>query len=364
MTCTVRMTTFARAGALALVALCACAFASSGCGKKKKSAATVQAERAEAAAQVEGLGALPADVRVVVGANVPMLAASKVVRRAFTSMVERDGSLAGRIAELQERCKIDPAKDLSSVVVGLLGSTSQRDVVLVAKGHFDEAAIAKCVEGALSERGGSLEKKPQAGVTIYLVHNPEGGGDVVFTFGAPDVLVVADSEALLLRARDPAAPKLTSNAAMMKLVKATDSRAALWGAGVVAPEVGAGLVKASGNRIKEPASAMYGFVNLDTGLALELALQMASPDDAKAIDEVVQKQLSQFSIMAQAYSLGSIVNKIRPAAQGSLFVVTLSLDAEELARLESLLDKSPDRKAPHGDQAPHGDKEQGKEGTP
>jgi hypothetical protein len=359
MTFTVRMTKPTRAGALALAALCACAWTSSGCGKKKKNAASVQAERAEAAAQVEGLGALPADVHVVVGANVPMLAASKVVRRAFASMVERDSSLAGRIAELQERCKIDPAKDLSSVVVGLLGSTSQRDVVLVAKGHFDEAAIAKCVESALTERGGSLEKKSQAGITIYLVHNPQGGGggDVVFTFGAPDVVVVADSEALLLRARDPAAPKLTGNAAMMKLVKATDSRAALWGAGTIAPEVGAGLMKASGDKVKQPATAMYGFANLDSGLALELALQMASDDDARGLYEVTQKQLSQFAIMAQAYSLGPIVNKIKPAAQGSLFVVTLSLDGEELDRLESLLDRPLNRRGPHGDT------EQGKEGT-
>jgi hypothetical protein len=358
MTFTVRMTHFPRAGALALAALCACAWSSSGCAKKKR-AAEVQAERAEAAASVEGLGALPADVHVVVGANVPMLAASPVVRRAFASMVERDSSLAGRIAELQERCKIDPAKDLSSVVVGLLGSTSQRDVVLVAKGHFDEAAIAKCVEGSLTERGGSLEKKPQAGgVTVYLVHNPQGGGgDIAFTFGAPDVLVVADSEALLLRARDPAAPKLTGNAAMMKLVKATDSRAALWGAGTIAPEVGAGLVKAGGDKIKQPASAMYGFANLDSGLALELALQMASADDARGLYEVTQKQLSQFAIMAQAYALGSIVNKIKPAAQGSLFVVTLSLDGDELTRLESLLDRSSNRKGP-----PEAT-EQGKEGT-
>jgi len=89
MTFTVPMTQLTRAGALALAALCACAWTTSGCGKKKQNAATVQAERAEAAAQVEGLGALPSDVHVVVGANVPMLAASPVVRRAFASMVER-----------------------------------------------------------------------------------------------------------------------------------------------------------------------------------------------------------------------------------------------------------------------------------
>src|SRR5436190_2150071 len=80
------------------------------------------------------------------------------------------------------------------------------------------------------------------------------------------------------------APKLTSNARLMKLITATDSRAALWGAGEMSPDVGAGLVRAAGGAIKQPAQAIYGFVNSDSGLAVELALEMAGADDAKALE--------------------------------------------------------------------------------
>jgi len=350
MTFFVSTTRSARVAGFALALVCV---VSAACGNKKKDAAAVQSERALAAANVEGLDALPADVHVVVGANVPMLAGSPLVKRAFAQMLARDAELAERLTTLAARCKLDPAKDLSSVLVGLMGTTSERDVVLVAKGKFDEPAIASCVEATLAERGGRLEKKPSGEVTVYLVHNSAGAGEVAFTFGAKDVLLVADSEALLLRARDASAAKLSSNPRMMKLIKQTDSRAGLWGAGELAPEVASGLVNAAQGKIKQPAQAIYGFVSPDSGLAVEVALEMASADDARGLLEVVQKQLAQYAVIAQAYSLGPVVNKIKPEARGALFIVTLTLDSDELARLESLLDRK----------APSAGPEQGKEGT-
>jgi len=273
------------------------------------------------------------------------------VKRAFAHMLARDAALGTRLGELETRCKLDPAKDLDTVLVGLMGTTSARDVVLVAKGRFDEAAIAACVESSLSDKGGKLERKTAAGMTVYLVHGQESGGDVAFTFGAKDVLILADSEALLLRARDPAAPKLNASAPMMKLIAQTDTRAPLWGAGQVAPEVGRGLVAASEGKVKAPAQAIWGLADPGAGLTVELALEMANPDDAQALLSVVQKQLAQYAIVAQAYSLGPIVNKIKPEARGPVFVVRLALDASEMTKLESLLDSK----------APTGDTEQGKE---
>jgi hypothetical protein len=356
MTFLVRTTRFARAAAL--VAACVAFAVGGGCGNKKKDAASEQKQRAASAAAVEGLDALPADVHVVVGANVAKLAGSTLVKDAFARMLGRDAAMATRLADLQKRCKLDPAKDIESVLVGLLGSTSARDVVLVAKGNFDEAAIAACVEATLADKGGKLDKKVDGGATTYVAHNPQGGGDIAFGFGAKGVILLADSEELLRTARDAAAPKIKSNARMMAVLSQTDTRAALWGAGLVAPDVGRGILDAAGGKVKKPAQAMWGSANLQSGMAVELVLEMAGADDAKGLAEVVQKQLGQYAIVAQAYSLGPIVNKIKSEARGQLFVVTLALDAAELAKLQSLMDKDSTR-APSG--APESG--QGKEGT-
>lgn len=324
-----------RSTGAALAALVAACLLVVGCGDKKKQE---QAARAKAAASVEGLDALPADTRVVVGANVGKLGGSALVQRAFTQMLARDPALASRLDDLQARCKLDPAKDLESVLVGLTGTTSARDVVLVAKGRFDEAAITACVQASLADKGGALEKKDQAGMTFYLAKNP-GAADVAFAFGAKDVIILADSEALLLKARDPSLPKLRGDKVMMGFLEQADTRAALWAAGHMAPEVGKGLIGATGGTVKSPAQAIWGHVELGDGLDVELALQMASAEDAKALLAVVQKQLGQYALVAQAYAMGSIVNKIKPAARDQVFLVSLRLGPDELAQLVALLDR-------------------------
>jgi hypothetical protein len=322
---------FNRSSVLAAALALTCAAA---CGHKKNQAA----ERVKAAAQVEGLGALPADVRVVVGANVPRLRDAGLVKRAFEQMLRRDPTLAARLAELETRCKLDPAKDLDSVIVGLAGTTAARDVVMVAKGRFDEAAITACVDASLKERGGSLEKKQQGGMTLYLAKGTVSGEPVAFTFGAPDTIILADSEALLLRARDPAQPKVKTDQAMMALVGRTDTRAGLWGAGKMAPEVGQGLVAAAG--VKAPAAALWGHVDLQKGLSAELALEMGSAEDAKTLVDVVSKQLASYAVVAQAYALGPVVAKIHAEAKDKVFVVTLALDAGEVQHVEQVLSGS------------------------
>jgi hypothetical protein len=319
----------------AIVAVAVACLVVAGCGNKKKQE---QAARAKAAAAVEGLDALPADVKVVVGANVGKLRDAALVKRAFGQMLARDAGLASRLADLQARCKLDLAKDLESVLVGLAGTTSARDVVLVAKGRFDEAAIAACVQASLADKGGALDKKEQGGMTLYVAKNP-GAADVAFAFGAKDVIIVADSEALLLRARDPSVAKLRGDQVMMGYLEQADTRAALWAAGQMAPEVGKGLIAATGGTVKSPAQAIWGHVELGDGLDVELALQMASADDAKALLAVVQKQLGQYALVAQAYAMGAIVNQIKPAARDQVFVVTLRLGPSELAQLVSLLDR-------------------------
>jgi hypothetical protein len=327
-----------RANRTIVVALCAagllaCGLTQAGCdGKKKKDPAR---ERREAAAHVEGLAALPAEARVVVGANVAQLRDSALVRRAFRQMLSRDPGLGARLEALQARCKLEPDKDLDSVVVGLSGTTAARDVVLVAKGRFDEAAIEGCVRSSLEEKGGSLEKKQQGGMTLYVAHGTASGGDVAFTFGAPGTLILADSEALLVKARDPAAKKVKDDGAMMQLIGQTDVRAGLWGAGQVAPEVGKGLVDAAG--VKAPATAIWGHLALDKGLAAELAVEMTSDADAKTLLEVFQKQVAQYAVVAQVYALGPAVSKIRSETRGKVFVVTLVLAPEELAYVEKVL---------------------------
>ena len=68
-----------------------------------------------------------------------------------------------------------------------------------ARAALDEAKLVACVTASVVEKGGTVATKAQDGMTIYAV-----GGDtpLAFSFGAPDTLIVAQREALVVAARD------------------------------------------------------------------------------------------------------------------------------------------------------------------
>ena len=70
-------------------------------------------------ADIEGLGAMPFDASVVIGAHVKPLTDSSLVARAIEQMFVRDPELRTRIDTYMRECGFDPAVDLESVVIGM-----------------------------------------------------------------------------------------------------------------------------------------------------------------------------------------------------------------------------------------------------
>jgi hypothetical protein len=298
-----------------------------------------RADRLAIARKVSGLGAVPAGAQVVLGLNVGPLAASPLVRQGVRTMLARDPGMAARLAALSSRCHLDPARDLSQVVIAMMGPTLAHDVVLVAQGKLDEPAIVTCVRAQLEPGGGSISPHQAGGLTVYIVHNP-GGSDLFVGFGAPGTMIIADGEPLLLRALDPAVAKLPGDAEAMSIVGRADTRSAVWFGGRLDPAVGQGLMVAGGGKIKAPAHSLWGHLALGSGLELELGARMASEADATAAVDVARQQIKAYAVVAQGHDLGQVVNGIKTRAVGDELVVTLTLDAAALAKLEALLDKS------------------------
>ena len=86
-------------------------------GKSKD--AEVRAQRIAAAAAVEGLDTIPADVHVVVGLNVARLAQSPLVRRKVLDLLARSPEAKRLLEGLLSRCAIDPARDVETVLLAL-----------------------------------------------------------------------------------------------------------------------------------------------------------------------------------------------------------------------------------------------------
>lgn len=321
------------------------------CGAKKDAEAKVRAERVAAAAAVQGLDAIPADVSVVIGLNVPRLAQSPLVQHKVMDLLARNPEAKSMLEGLIARCQIDPAKDLDSVLLALGNrpERAKRDSLMVVRGKLDETKLVACVKASVVEKGGTVEAKAQDGMTIYAV-----GGEtpLAFSFGAPDTLIVAQREALVVAARDPKVAKVKSDAAMMALIGGADTRAALWGAGKMAPEVAGRLTKVTEEAIKAPADAIFGHIDLTDGMTIELDLEMASGQDAHALADFMKKQLSSYTVIAQGYGLGQVLAKTKTEAHDRVFRISLAMDPKDVEKVENLIDDQIARHAPKGDAGP------------
>jgi hypothetical protein len=312
---------------LLAVALAISAGAAAGCKSKKK-----EGVAAEVAA-IEGMDAVPASVDVVLGADVRALMRSELVERAAQRMLLADPGLSKELQGLFAGCKLSPSRDLRVVVLAMdtdgPRSAGRERALLVASGTLSEGSIAACVAQHLTALGGQLVETQVDGRTHYHADAPPDRLDVWFAFGARDTVVVSSSPELLAEALGTG-PRLAGDERMAGLIaRARQPRAALWAAGRVAPDVGAGLKAASNGAIGAP-QAMFGHVVLEDGLTAELGAELASPEEATSAVAAARTQLGVLAQVAQKWKLGRLVAKVAPEAAENRVFLRLALTPDEL----------------------------------
>jgi hypothetical protein len=315
-----------------LVALVAVALPG-GCKDSHKDDA--KTSRPTKVADIDGLAAVPADARVVIGADVEALAASRLVRRGVRQMLARDPGLQSRLESIAHECALDVRTDLARVIVAI--GTEPDQVVLVAEGRFDEAHLAACVGKSMHAVGGELTTARARGRTLYHARSTDASGDVWFALGSADTAVVSASRAWLDRALDDS-KNIRDNEAIAGLIDRAGPGAALWAAGRVDPVVGKGLVDTTGGAVKSPPRAAFGHAELEDGLHAELGVQMATAADATAAVSFARPQLDTLSLLAQKHRLGRLVRHLRIDASGSTVTLRLEVGADELGSVLSPID--------------------------
>jgi len=265
--------------------------------------------RAPEPATVEGLGALPAESKILIGVNVARFADSTLVRRQIGRLLAEDPSLGTRVNALLEACKIDPAKDLETVHVGIV--EDGKTYVMVVRGNLEEARLVGCIRESLSSSETTLETRMVSNAPAYVARDGAGTERGWFAFGGPRVLIVASTEAWLVRARDPSAPKVSGAGDMMGLVHRTDTKTALWAAGHLPERIAKAVVDVTSGIVKAPPTGAWGhFEAGHDGLDLEANLEMATPEDAVGLVGFGKKQLDYLDGIAQAQRIGPQVAKI------------------------------------------------------
>ena len=279
-------------------------------------------------ASIEGISAVPASVDVVLGAEVPALARSALVQRAVSRMLLSDPGLSREVDQLFDGCGFRPERDLRTVLLAMKSGAEDR-ALLVASGTLAEGSIATCVGRHMAQAGGRLVQSTVDGRTHYHADAPPDRLDVWFAFGSDDTVVVSSSSQLLVEALGDG-PRLVDDPELAGLLeRARRPRPALWAAGRVSPEVGAGLKAASGGTVGPPR-AMFAHVAFEGGLQAELGVVLASAEEATSAVSLAKSQLAVLAQVAQKWKLGRAVGRVQAEAEGSTLHLRLALDAAEL----------------------------------
>jgi hypothetical protein len=294
-------------------------------------------------AAVDGLGALPAEVGVIVGLDVRRLGASALARRAADRALLGDPLIEASLTALAGRCGLDPARDLETVLLGIAPEGAVAGSVMVARGKLDPKRLIDCLGKVLAEGGGALEATTVAGAPAWSVRTGAAGEPprVWITFGGPQTLIMTDREAWLEKARDPAAPKAKGRADLMGYVGRIDTAKGIWLVAVLPDKAGRRLVSAADGAVKGPAKAIYGHLDLTGGLAAELHVELADADDAQRAVAHLRKQLPLLGITARAAGMGKLVTNVRLETDGAVVRARLQLDARELAEIEARIGRQP-----------------------
>lgn len=312
-------------------AVAAIAILAIACGKKGSDAPPPE---------VTGLAAVPSSAEVLIAVDVEKLAGSPIVERAVQQLLLRDPQLAQSWEHVRDACKIDLARQIKRVVLALGPSPSPQKpgtgpVLMVAVGAVPEPELSTCVRQLVGKGGGSLTAKSLEGRTLYQVKDQNR--TMVFSYGRPDTVVLSTSDTYAGEALGKG-KKALDHPELAAWTKLVNQNAPIWAVGRPSERVRGGLVRVTGGTLKAGPTAFVASVDLSDGARLDLGVVMATSDDAKQLESQVKAQLATFVMVAQAKSLGAMLQKLKITVDGNLVRFSANLTMDDVNHVLSVLD--------------------------
>ncbi|HLL22706.1 MAG TPA: hypothetical protein VK427_11270 [Kofleriaceae bacterium] len=319
-------------GWLAPLAVAATLVGAGACGKKAGSNAPPP--------ELTGLAAVPSSAEIVIAVDVEKLSASPIVARAVEQLLMRDAQLRERWEHVRDACKLDVTRHIKRLTIALGPSPEPAKpgtgpVLMVATGAMKEAELSTCIRSLVGKGGGSLTAKPLDGRTLYQVKDQNR--TMVFAFGRADTIVLGTNEAYVIEALGTG-KKAADHPELATWMKLVDQNGPLWAVGRVSDRVKSGLVRVTSGQIKAGPTAFVGAADLTAGAKLELGAVMASADDAKQLESQIKAQLAALVMVAQAKSLGTMVQKIKITVDGNVVRIGAALTMDDVNHVLSMLD--------------------------
>lgn len=268
-----RISSIVAAGAIALA----------GChGNSAPASARASSEGKYRATVADPLGFLPADSELVASFDVQRLRATKVWRSFEPVLRTKAGPVVG---ELQRTCGYDPMGTLQQIAIGLRGVGGSRQAGVVVLRGLDRARLMECIDQARTKVADKVVVD-RGMVSIAVEPNAP---PAVFTFVDPTTMVVmaghGTSMASAVEVLERGVP-LRRSQAFLALLRGVRMHDPLWfvvhgKALEIAPVSSLGLAP----------RALFGSVDLASGLAAAIHVRFDTSDEAGRLTQLADAQL-------------------------------------------------------------------------
>jgi len=293
------------------------------CKKDDKNASAPGDKAAESsggagAAASDDLSYLPVDSEVVLGINVGQVQQSSLWKQ-FVEPKLMAGEAQRKIAEWKTRCGFDPMTSIKSVSLGAKQAASGKPDVVVVLHGLDKAKALDCADKSKDEvakEGGEITRDGD----VVLVKDKRGESMAVSFVNSSTAIMVRgeNGTAAGVKAAAAGGSTLKSSPPFLEMYKKVNISDSLW------VLINGKLLDKSPLPIK--ARSIFGSFNVTDGLALDLRVQLDTPDAATQAASLGNSQAKQ----AQAY-----VDKAEFTSDGAELHAVVVMSSQKLQALIS-----------------------------
>ncbi|MFT3698302.1 MAG: hypothetical protein QM831_34485 [Kofleriaceae bacterium] len=234
----------------------------------------------------DDLSLIPADSDIVLGLNFAQLQQSALWKQFGPKLMDKAGP---GLAKFKDKCGFDPMEAVKSVSIGMKNidtNGSKPDGTLVVHGP-DKAKVLACIDKNKAEAAADGTEFKMDGDVMFV--KDKSGQTTALTF-ANDNTIVATMGTMATADGVKAAVKggngLKSSATFTEMYSKVNPQDSLW----FLVNGNAKFMEKSGSLGVKP-KAVFGSLNVTDGLALDMRIRLASPDEVKGFVGMAQGQI-------------------------------------------------------------------------
>jgi hypothetical protein len=287
------------------------------------------------AAAKEDMQLVPKETQLVLMANLNRMRNTPLWRK-MLDLRDSDPQSKATYDEFVQKCGLDPLKQVDSVFLAFpQGASDAKEFAAIVRGNgFDENKLAACGKEQAKKDGSDVATSEYNGKKLYT-DTKQGQAYAVFLDGK--TLAFGGKEWIkrvidLAAGKKEAGESAKENPELMALMGRANTKVGAWGAGVVSQATRDSLKLDAHFSSASSMKDAFGWIDLATGFAADVNVDVGTADDAKDLATKINGQLSDTKKHPQVMMMGitPLIDQIKVDARGATFHVSVAYNQQQV----------------------------------